>query len=396
MVKKSTKNQTQTGANADKTTKAGKTAKAKTPIVNTEPPAKGKSTKAAAVKVSASKKRTPARVASSPRSEPAKKAAQKAPSKKKIKRKRRPVSASRVRAAAISSPTMADAEVSLKLKRPLADILSEFPDLSAAWARGRLLKTIAQFARTAATITEAGESLSLPPGKFAEMLKTDPEVADAFHEARLQTIIKIKTAIVDRATDGNVTAARQVETILRREIVHPAIDFGHLSTDQMVAITGRSRQTVHDWVSKHGLPRNADKTFSMPVFVKWFEGFVFRKADIGKAPASANLNPFQAAKAQQMQLDLDRQLGNLLDRGMVISGLIARHQGLVNSLTRGVDDLAMVCFAQPQEKIAEILDSFFGDVRAAQCQVPDVLQLPAELAAMFNKLLTNLKPEGDK
>ncbi len=69
-----------------------------------------------------------------------------------------------------------------------------------------LLKNIAQMAKTAATITEAGEALGLNPGELDTILKTDPEVADIWNEARTQTVIDIEQA----AANANLEAAEQV------------------------------------------------------------------------------------------------------------------------------------------------------------------------------------------
>ena len=313
---------------------------------------------------------------------------------KKIKRKRLPVSRARVRDSAITAESMAAAEVTLKLNRRLSDILDEFPVLSAAWSRGRLLKNLASLAATAATIDEAGEAMALDPGKLDELLQTDPEVADIWNEARLATIIKIKTAIVDKACDGNVTAARQVETILRREVIHPTIDFTHLTTKQMVEVTGNTRQTIHDWVANRSMPRNSDKTFNLRSFIGWYEAFVFSKADGGKGPAAANLNPFQKAKAESLQMDLDKKRGKLLDRGMVIAGQVARHQALVGALNRKPQELSLLCVGASQQRIEEILETFCADVRSQLCQVPDSLRLSPDQAKILSKLLEDLNPKG--
>lgn len=319
-----------------------------------------------------------------------KKKAAKKKATKKIKRKRLPVSAVRIRAVAIEADSMAAAEVSLKTKRRLADIINEFPQLSAAWDRGRMLKNLGSLAATAATISEAGEAMALDPGQLDELLKTDPEVADIWNESRLTTIIKIKTAIVNRATDGNVTAAKQVETILRREVIHPTVDFTHLTTDQMIEITGKSRQTIHDWVAARGLGRNSDKTFNLRSFLGWYETFVLGKADTSKRPAE-KVNLLQKAKAEELEMRLDKQRGNLLDRGLVIAGLVARHQLLVNFLERKPDDLAMACLDADQIRTAEILEESFSELRSQMCQVPASLRLPPEQAKKLSELIEELK-----
>lgn len=354
----------------------------KKPTGKQKPTAKTVTAKKNAKKTSA---KNPAKTKASTKSTKAKSTA---------KRKRLPVSAVRVRAAAIASPTMAEAEAVLKIKKPLAEILALHSVLHAAWERGRFLKNIQQLAATAATITEACEALSLEPGTLDEMLKSDIEVADIWKEARTATIIKIKTARVDSAIGGNATAAKQVEAILRREIVHPAVDFTHLTTDQMISITGKSRQTIHDWQTKYSMPRNSDKSFNLASFIVWFEGYVFKKADNGSGPAVVKLDPLRQSKADELQMRLDKQRGQLLDRGMVIAGMVARHQSLVSSLDRKSEQLSLACVGKPQPQIASVLDDFFSQVRDSMCQVPETLRLSADHARQLSNLLEDLKPKG--
>jgi len=317
---------------------------------------------------------------------------------KKTKKKKLPISAARIRKLAISSDTdtMTTAEVEAKTQKPLTEILAEFPRLQQAWDRGRMLRNLQQLAATAVTISEAEEAMALEPGKLKELLDTDLEIAGIWNEARLQTILDIKKALVDSAIAGKQIAAKQVEEILRREIAHPRIDFHHLTTQQMVDITGKARKTIHEWTTKQGLPRNSDKTHNLTEFLKWHENFIYKKVDTGGRPSRADLNPYQQAKAKQLQNQIQKDRGQLLDRLQVVTGQVARHQNLVNSFSRKADELAMICHGAEQGKISEILNSFFEEVRQQQCQIPDELRLPPEAAKILMKLLEMIKPEGDE
>lgn len=331
----------------------------------------------------------------------AKKPPQKTAKKKKAKTKktrppRPPVSPATVKALAMVSADLAAADVQLNLKKPLADILGKFEKLQRAWDRGRMLRNLQQFAATAVTIAEAEDALGMETGKLKELLETDLEVADIWNEARLQTIIDIKRALVDSAKDGRPAAAKQIEGILRREIAHPKVDFRHLPIAVMVEMTGKTRQTIHDWTTKHGLPRNADKTYDLAEFLRWFESFTIKKVNTSGKPSLADIDPLKSVKAEKLKTDLQKQKGQLLDRGQVITGQLARLQSLVNSLARKPEELAMLCHGQPPAKIARILNTFFDDVRRQQCEVPAELQLPPDLAKQFAELLEKLRPEGEQ
>ena len=168
-------------------------------------------------------------------------------------------------------------------------------------------------------------------------------------------------------------------------------DYRRITLKQLVEITGRTRRTIYDWLKK-GLQRNADGSFYLPIFLTWFERYTIEKLP-PKAVAAAN--PLQAMKAERLELDLAQARNQLLDRGEVIAGQIARYQNLMNSLTHKAEELALLCNGQPQAKMAEMLNLFFDEVLRQQCQVPEELRLPPEAEKQFAKLLTNLKPEGE-
>ena len=53
--------------------------------------------------------------------------------------------------------------------------------------------------------------------------------------------------------------------------------FTRLTPIEMERATGLAHQQLNRWAREHGLPRNADGTYSLPRFVAWI-----RKADVGR------------------------------------------------------------------------------------------------------------------
>ena len=319
---------------------------------------------------------------------------------KKTRRKRSPVSGRVVRHLAFEcgSITEADAKLAEKgVKGELAGLMEQFGYLAEAWERGVFLRELQQLAMTAVTIPEAEASLEMGTGELKKLLDEDAEVADIWNRARLNVTIEIKQAIVKQAIEGKPSAIKQIEMLLRQEIGRPRADLTRLSIGQMVELTGKTRQTIHDWVVKHGLGRNADRTFDLKVFVQWLEEFAVKKMN-GSAGrfVGAETDPLKVAKTERLQLELEKQKGNLLDRNQVIAGQMARQQTLVNTLDRKASDLAMLCQGQSAEAITKVLDGFFEDLRREQCQIPEQLQLPAAIAKKFRKLMDELRPEGEE
>jgi len=318
---------------------------------------------------------------------------------KKTRRKRSPVSGRVVRQLALECGSITEADARLAergVKEGLSELMEQFGYLSNAWERGVFLRELQQLAMTAVSIPEAEASLQMETGELKKLLDEDAEAADIWNRGRLSVTIEIKQAIVKQAKDGKPGAIKQIEMLLRQEIGRPRADLQHLSIGQMVELTGKSRQTIHDWVTKHGLIRNSDRTFDLQAFVRWLEEFTVKKINGGNGRAvGAELDPLKKVKAEKIEIELKMQKGNLLDRDQVMAGQMARHQILVNTLARKASDLGMLCQSQSAEAIAKILDGFFEDLRRELCEVPEQLQLPAAIAEKFRKLLAELRPEGE-
>jgi len=314
---------------------------------------------------------------------------------KRRRRKRLPISCVRVRQLAIECENMAAAQEAVGIGRPLGEIFAEFSQLARAWDRGRFLRNLGGLASTAATVKEAAEAMGLTDQRLTEILSGDPEAADTWNQSRLSTVIDIKTALVAAAKEGNAAAIKKIEVVLGREIAHKAADFSRLSIEQLVDLLGITRQTLHDWVTNQGCPRNVDKTFNLKIVLPWIIDFEMKK--LNRSPCRSSLartDPFKAAKAEKLEMDLAVQRAQLLDRDEVIAGQLARYQNILNAFNRKAEDLAMVIHGQGPDKITEILNGFFDDVLRSQCKVPEFLRLTDENEKLLLKLLGRLKPEG--
>jgi len=224
----------------------------------------------------------------------------------------------------------------------------------------------------------------------SEQIRAITAELEKLAEAEAQTDIFEKYPRIQAAWEKAI--ARHFEAFFKENLLgagQPG-DLHHISLSQIIEITGRGRRTIYDWIGK-GLPRNADGSFDLVLFLKWFEKYTIRKLP-PQAVATA-VNPLQAAKAQRLEIDLARVKNQLLDRNEVMAGQLARHQNLINSLNNKAEELALISHGQPQDKIAEILNNFFDELLGQQCQVPAELQLPPAAEKMFAELLENLRTE---
>jgi hypothetical protein len=284
----------------------------------------------------------------------------------------------------IAASAKADFNLSPVFKRNIA--------FRKAWDRGRLLRNIAGQASTAATVPEAEQSLELEKGSLSELIERDTEVGDVWRQRRLILIAEIKSALIKLAKEGKLSALKQIEAILRNELASGRMDLNHIPIKQMVEITGKTRQTIHDWYTRFGLTRNSDRTFDLAVFIRWYEDFVTKKT---ASPEGSPRDPLRTLKEKRLQMDLQRESGDLLGRSEVLAGLLARQQNLINNLNPSkAEELGSTCANKPPEKITEIINNFFFQVLRNQCNVPEQLRLPPEIADKFGEILNLIRPEG--
>lgn len=327
------------------------------------------------------------------KSPPAKRASIKAPRKSAI-------SQAEIKQLALESENMAQADSRkdhiTRDTKPLSEILDKHPKLKAAWDRGRFLRNIRNLARTGASVTQAAKKLRLANGRVLRaMIDEDIEVGDLWEQTQLEVYIEIKTAIIEAAKEGKADAVRAVENFLLEEKESPEFDVSHTTTLQLKELIGKTRQTIHDWYTKYGLPRNADKTYDLSIFFSWYEDFLLRKISLGEKSGTI-LDPLRAMRAEKLRVELASHKNQLVDRNEIVIQQVAWCQNLITICERNVEELARLCCNQPREKIREIHRVFFRELHSAAVNVPKALHLPAGQEKKLKKILQELKPPGDK
>lgn len=278
----------------------------------------------------------------------------------------------------------------------MSELFKKYPQLRQAWDRGRFLRNLRGLARTGASISQAAKKLGLANGRvLRKMIDEDAEVGDLWEQTQLEVYIEIKTAIIEAAKAGKADAVRAVESFLLEEKERPMFDPAHVTVLQLIELTGRARQRIHEWRTKFGLPRNADKTFDLSIFLAWFEEFLLGKASAGKGPA-AELDPLKTMKAEKLKVELASHRNELVDRNEVIIGQVAWVQNIKSFCERNNDELSRLCSNQPRKKIAEIHRRFFIELFAETAKYPKELCLPAALGRELVEILKKLKPHDKK
>jgi len=304
---------------------------------------------------------------------------------------RLPINAAEIKKLAFENETLTQA-AALIPEVNLLEVLGKYSTLEKAWQRGAFLKSLADLATSAATHIETEETLGLGFGELENLIATDKEIADVWKRSRIKTVVALKRSIVNGVLEGNLASARQLEAILKRELATTAIDMTRLTILQMTELVDRPRQTLHEWHTKYGLPRNSDKTFSLAVFLKWFEEFTIKKVNIKPIETDS----LKDEKAKQLRMRTEEMKGNLLDRNEVIVGLIARDRALLDAFSKQVDNLPEIMGNQPPQEIKMLLEKVFEEIRRDLALPITQLKLPEAQEIKLRQLLDELKSEDEK
>jgi len=296
--------------------------------------------------------------------------------------------------------TMIEAQNSLPTTGiALAEMIQRHDKLAEAWHRGQFLRNVRNLASVPVSLDEAAKRLNLNgPDDLRRMLETDAEVGDLWRQSRQEAFIKIKLALVKTAFEGNQTAIRTVENLLRAEMEYK-ISSGpqRLRITDIANLTGQLRGTVHNWVSRYQMPLGTDKTIELKDFVRWFETFTSEKAAAKNGGKKDQSNRLHQVKAEQIEMEIKRRRHELLDRDEVMAGIVARHQLLVNSLKQKAPQIAQLCQGQKPERVIKIISDALADICRELCQIPAQLRLPESVARAYQNVLEMLnEPFGQK
>jgi len=171
-----------------------------------------------------------------------------------------------------------------------------------------------------------------------------------------------------------------------RWIQSGSLDLKRLPQNEMITLMGVTRPTIGAWV-KAGLPRNADGTYDAAAALAWQRGR--HEADLARARNSASeLDRTRTRKlgidTQLAEIELAERRNELLPRGPVVAGWVARYSTLKAELVSMVRRLAG--YGCTAEQVAAVRGDVNGMLsRLAAGQV--AMQLPPRWAELLAGLL---------
>lgn len=270
-------------------------------------------------------------------------------------------------------------------EKSLNDLFNRRPELKKAWLRGVFLRNIADYAATPKTIAEAGIAMGMEPGALEKLFASDFEAADTWNKSRDKKRIEIEDAFMNKAIETcSISAIKQMQKLMSREVVPPAADFTRVSTKSMMELTKYSRETLQvDWPNK-GLSRNIDGTYNLLTFFGWFEDYISKKAMPQKQE-----NPAANEKARKYKIENDERIGKLLDRNKVILSFAARLQTDMRIFSKYLAE-------QKDPFVKQTLERIFEESRRERTKAMPELKLNEELTENLKDLLEKIADSTEK
>lgn len=310
-----------------------------------------------------------------------------------------PVSAAKIKLLGLECNSITEANIKFdpdgkKDVSYLVRLLAKHTELQEAWRRGRFLRTLRGLATTGTEKAVAARRLGFnSPDELDDLFANDLEAADIWHISIQDAFIKLQFSFYKSAMDGNQQAIKAMKEIIKSEHVKQinGANFHRVTHKQMLELLNITKSMLYYWRTSCGLKTNDDGTYDLSVFLVWYKQYYEGLAAGKGKKETTTTDPLRAVRAQRLELEIQRQKSQLLDRDEVLAGLLARHQVLITWASHRPDDLGRLCQGQKANRIASLIKKSINELRSNLCNVPSELQLPEDIEKEFIELLRKLK-----
>lgn len=309
-----------------------------------------------------------------------------------------PVSAARIKLLGLECNSITEAQVKLNpdgdKEINLVKLLAQHDQLQEAWKRGRFLRTLRGLAATGTEKAVAATRLGFEnPAGLDDLFVNDLEAADIWHNSQQDAFIKMQFSLYRLAEKGNHQAIKAMKEIIKAEHVKQTngANFHRVTHKQMLELLNINKTVLYYWRTTCGLKTNDDGTYDLAVFLVWYKQYYEGLAAGKKKEASHASDPLKSAKAEKLEMEIQRQRGQLLNRDEVLAGLLARHQVLITWASHRPADLGRLCQGQKADRIEKLIRKSIDELRNNLCNVPAELQLPPGIEKEFIELMKKLE-----
>lgn len=176
-------------------------------------------------------------------------------------------------------------------------------------------------------------------------------------------------------------------------IMRGAVDMRHLPQSEMLKVLATTKPTIGEW-QKRGMPRNKDGSYDAAACVVWrFREMEMRISDSRKL-SDLDLERIRRNRlaSESAELDLGERRGELLPRGAVVAGWVARYQTLKAMLVAMIGRLHGQGFNGDQVRL--VRDEIYASLERL-ARGPDLYMEPA-LAAEVEAICKRLAPDKNE
>lgn len=314
--------------------------------------------------------------------------------------KRLPVSAARVRAAALACDTVVEAAGVLDCEPTLEICLDTYPVLAEAWRRGQFLRRLGHWASVAATVSEAAKDLDMEPTELRDTLASDRICRDLWRENRHRLRVEVKAGFVEAIRNGDVSATgiARIERILTENVEGEPVrsvgtDIERVPQQMLELLLGVSRVTLHNWATQKGMPKNPDSSYNLKEVIPWWRRYIEDKLLAGgpKGVMPGGMTRLQRAKAVRAEMEVDELAGRLWPREEVIDHWIGLAQVAANTLSRRTAvEYGHRLAGQPDEVVTAELERLFARLRRDLATLPADVTLPETVVDLYAQIAAAL------
>jgi hypothetical protein len=320
------------------------------------------------------------------------------PDKPRKTRKKRqaqtlPISPVRVKTLGFECEDLTEADAQAGLPVSLSGLITKHKALAEAWTRGQFLRSLKHIAGTMTTTQEAAEWLTdAGYGQYRsakaleDALEADHEYQSMWNTTRLAMRVATHQGLFKAACEGSHWAIKWADVYCREELAKGGgQDWNLVTLKQLVAMCGRTLETVGQWRKSSGMPWVGSGYYvkvDLLKWVPWFEQFLSRKIQTGRtAPV---VNPMHAQKAKKLELEYKEQLGEMVSDREFIATLCACLQKVVAAFS-DIPGLANVMYGQEREQIVRSLEDLRDQLIGHLQVMPECLQLGPDAQEALRK-----------
>lgn len=322
-------------------------------------------------------------------------------------RGRLPIAPTRVKVLAFRYPTVVEASDPKVVgdRVDLAAALAQYEILCDAWEQGQFLRQFAELAGQCTTISEIARELQIKPAAEAgkilrNRMDNDYELRQLWQARHFETRRLIYQGYTLALGKGEVSVAgvNRLKQYFQDESElcgrsAGELDLERLSTAGVLSVLRISRNTLYEWVTSKGCPKNADDTYPLAAVLAWRDEYLQEKlvAKAGRPVMAGGVTDYRAAKTKKAWLEAGELEGKLIRSDAHVDLFIRFAQLVANTLSHQTAvEIGRAGEGQTAQQVTALLDRQFADLRSKLTAQPPTVRLSPAALEHYQTLLQEM------